>query len=188
MYKVFTRLKCVYSPSAGRTAGVRGGPEAAPGLPAGAELNYPQTPFDGLLLPRMKNGAGASARVLSASGGGLRGAARLPGRGRDQSPVALRHRRAVPRQCLHRLLTEHPRAGRRSRRHRLNELIWREFYRHLMVYYPKLCKGRPFTARTDKVAARRGLPTGSAGRPVFQLLMPPCASLTPPAGCITGCA
>jgi deoxyribodipyrimidine photo-lyase len=36
----------------------------------------------------------------------------------------------------------------------LNELIWREFYRHLMVYYPKLCKGRPFIAWTDNVAWR----------------------------------
>ena len=134
----------------------------------------------GCCLPRMKNGAGASARVLSASGGGLRGAARLPGRGRDQSPVALPAigvlSPPVPASSAD---GTSRRAGRRSRRHRLNELIWREFYRHLMVYYPKLCKGRPFTARTDKVAGAQRRPPcrpGSAGRPVFRLLMPPCAS------------
>ncbi len=33
----------------------------------------------------------------------------------------------------------------------LNELIWREFYRHLMTYYPSLCKHRPFVAWTDRV-------------------------------------
>ncbi len=60
-----------------------------------------------------------------------------------------------PRQCLHRLLTEHPAAlDGGAGATRLNELIWREFYRHLMVYYPKLCKGRPFIAWTDKVAWR----------------------------------
>ncbi|ORU03638.1 deoxyribodipyrimidine photo-lyase, partial [Klebsiella pneumoniae] len=60
-----------------------------------------------------------------------------------------------PRQCLHRLLTEHPAAlDGGAGATWLNELIWREFYRHLMVYYPKLCKGRPFTAWTDKVAWR----------------------------------
>ncbi len=60
-----------------------------------------------------------------------------------------------PRQCLHRLLTEHPAAlDGGAGATRLNELIWREFYRHLMVYYPKLCKGRPFIAWTDKVARR----------------------------------
>lgn len=50
-----------------------------------------------------------------------------------------------PRQCLHRLLAEQPQAldgGAGSVW--LSELIWREFYRHLMTYYPSLCKHRPF--------------------------------------------
>ncbi|SMG42914.1 deoxyribodipyrimidine photo-lyase [Cedecea sp. NFIX57] len=57
-----------------------------------------------------------------------------------------------PRQCLHRLLKEHPKAleGEAGATW-LNELIWREFYRHLMVAYPKLCRHRPFIAWTDKV-------------------------------------
>ena len=57
-----------------------------------------------------------------------------------------------PRQCLHRLLAEQPAAlDGEAGSVWLNELIWREFYRHLMVFYPDLCKGRPFIARTDNV-------------------------------------
>jgi deoxyribodipyrimidine photo-lyase len=57
-----------------------------------------------------------------------------------------------PRQCLHRLLKEHPQvldggAGAVW----LNELIWREFYRHLLVAYPKLCRHQPFIPWTDNV-------------------------------------
>lgn len=33
----------------------------------------------------------------------------------------------------------------------LNELIWREFYRHLMTYHPDLCKHRPFIHWTEQV-------------------------------------
>lgn len=31
----------------------------------------------------------------------------------------------------------------------MNELIWREFYRHLLVFYPRLCRGKPFKSETD---------------------------------------
>ncbi len=33
----------------------------------------------------------------------------------------------------------------------INELIWREFYRHLLVAYPELCKAKPFKANTDRL-------------------------------------
>ena len=61
-----------------------------------------------------------------------------------------------PRQCLHRLLKEHPQvldggAGAVW----LNELIWREFYRHLLVAYPKLCRHQPFIPWTDNVIWRQ---------------------------------
>lgn len=58
-----------------------------------------------------------------------------------------------PRQCLHRLLVEQPRAldGEPGGMW-LNELIWRDFYRHLVVYHPNLCKRRPYIAWTDNVA------------------------------------
>ncbi len=154
MYKVFTPFKnafirrlrdglpaCVAAPKPRQCA-------CPPRRRRCLSLTTRKRRLTGCCLPRMKNGAGASARVLSASGGGLRGAARLPGRGRDQSPVALPRPSAccpppVPASSAD---GTSRRAGRRSRRHWLNELIWREFYRHLMVYYPKLCKGRPFTA------------------------------------------
>lgn len=57
-----------------------------------------------------------------------------------------------PRQCLHRLLTEHPRALDDGKEFIwLNELVWREFYRHLLVAWPKLCKHQPFISWTDNV-------------------------------------
>lgn len=33
----------------------------------------------------------------------------------------------------------------------LNELIWREFYRHILVAFPKVCKGKPFKDLTDNL-------------------------------------
>ncbi|WP_437611432.1 deoxyribodipyrimidine photo-lyase [Erwinia sp. V71] len=57
-----------------------------------------------------------------------------------------------PRQCLHRLLHQHPAALEGDKSFVwLNELIWREFYRHLLVAYPALCRHQPFTAWTRKV-------------------------------------
>jgi deoxyribodipyrimidine photo-lyase len=61
-----------------------------------------------------------------------------------------------PRQCLHRLLKEHPQALEGgSGSVWLNELIWREFYRHLLVAYPKLCRHQPFIPWTDNVVWRQ---------------------------------
>uniref|UniRef100_UPI002896DFC4 FAD-binding domain-containing protein n=1 Tax=Leclercia sp. TaxID=1898428 RepID=UPI002896DFC4 len=57
-----------------------------------------------------------------------------------------------PRQCLHRLLAEQPEALEGGPGAVwLNELIWRECYRHLMTYHPDLCKYRPFIRWTDNV-------------------------------------
>ncbi len=113
MYKVFTPFKnafirrlqdglpaCVAAPKPRRR------------LPAERRRclsNYPQTPFDGLLFAAdEKRRWRVCARFVSKRRRITRGSA-TSGRGRDQSPVALHgHRRAVPRQCLHRLLTEHP--------------------------------------------------------------------------------
>lgn len=94
MYKVFTPFKnafirrlrdglpaCVAAPKP-RQAPAR----QAPPLP---ELNYPQTPFDGLLFAAdEKRRWRVCARFVSKRRRITR-AARLPGRGRDQSPVAL---------------------------------------------------------------------------------------------------
>lgn len=59
-----------------------------------------------------------------------------------------------PRQCFNRLRAECPQLLENHDSGAfgwLNELIWREFYRHLMVAYPALCKHRPFIDWTDRV-------------------------------------
>lgn len=33
----------------------------------------------------------------------------------------------------------------------LNELVWREFYRHILVAFPRVCMGKPFIEVTDKL-------------------------------------
>ncbi|MGL4269091.1 MAG: deoxyribodipyrimidine photo-lyase [Plesiomonas sp.] len=58
------------------------------------------------------------------------------------------------RQCLNRLQLEHPQcylqpdSGAFSW---LNELIWREFYHHLLAAFPDLCRGRPFIPWTEHI-------------------------------------
>lgn len=59
-----------------------------------------------------------------------------------------------PRQCFNRLLAECPQALEDDQNGAfvwLNELVWREFYRHLLVAYPKLCRHKPFITWTDNV-------------------------------------
>ncbi|EKT60925.1 deoxyribodipyrimidine photo-lyase [Providencia sneebia] len=59
-----------------------------------------------------------------------------------------------PRQCLNRLLVENPNvldfpdSGAFCW---LNELIWREFYYHLLVAFPHLCRDKPFIAWTNYI-------------------------------------
>ncbi|STV52825.1 Deoxyribodipyrimidine photolyase [Klebsiella pneumoniae subsp. ozaenae] len=91
MYKVFTPFKnafirrlrdglpaCVAAPKP-RQAPAR----QAPPLP---ELYYPQTPFDGLLFAADEKTALARLRAFcQQAAADYEGAARLPGRGRDQS-------------------------------------------------------------------------------------------------------
>lgn len=83
-----------------------------------------------------------------------------------------------PRQCLNRLLAEQPQAlegGRGSVW--LNELIWREFYRHLMTYHPALCRYQPFIRWTDRVQWQnnpthlQAWKTGSTGYPIVDAAM-----------------
>lgn len=151
MYKVFTpfknafvkRLKealpeCVPAPAA------RG--EAITTLPE-LTFNYPQQAFDELLFPANEKAAIAKLRQFCKQGAGEYDARRdfpaIEGTSRLSASLALGV--LSPRQCLHRLLAEQPQAmdgGAGSVW--LNELIWREFYRHLMTYHPDLCKHRPF--------------------------------------------
>lgn len=58
------------------------------------------------------------------------------------------------RQCLNRLRLEHPHTYLQPESGAfswLNELIWREFYHHLLAAFPDLCRGRPFIPWTDHV-------------------------------------
>ncbi len=58
-----------------------------------------------------------------------------------------------PRQCLHRIVKEHADALKGGKAFTwISELIWREFYRHLIVAYPALCKHQPFIDWTHHVS------------------------------------
>lgn len=83
-----------------------------------------------------------------------------------------------PRQCLHRLLKQHPRGLEDQQVFVwLNELIWREFYRHLLVAWPSLCRHQPFTRWTRGVKWRddqQGLlawQQGKTGYPIVDAAM-----------------
>jgi deoxyribodipyrimidine photo-lyase len=59
----------------------------------------------------------------------------------------------------------------------LNELVWREFYRHLIVAWPKLCKHKPFVEWTDNVRWRhapeelQAWKDGKTGYPIVDAAM-----------------
>ncbi|AHG21607.1 deoxyribodipyrimidine photolyase [Chania multitudinisentens RB-25] len=85
-----------------------------------------------------------------------------------------------PRQCFNRLraecpdVLENPESGAFCW---LNELIWREFYRHLMVAHPALCQHRPFIEWTDRVCwqvndrALQAWQQGQTGYPIVDAAM-----------------
>lgn len=61
------------------------------------------------------------------------------------------------KQCFQRLLLEHPQFWQYSQSGAFawfNELVWREFYQHLLVAYPHLSKHKPFIAWTDNIIWR----------------------------------
>ncbi|CNG47731.1 deoxyribodipyrimidine photolyase [Yersinia pseudotuberculosis] len=63
-----------------------------------------------------------------------------------------------PRQCFNRLWAESPEMLENADSGAftwLNELIWREFYRHLLVAYPRLCQHHPFIGWTDGLVWNR---------------------------------
>jgi deoxyribodipyrimidine photo-lyase len=59
----------------------------------------------------------------------------------------------------------------------ISELIWREFYRHVLVGYPRVCKGRAFRPETEDVRWRndetgfRAWCEGRTGFPVVDAAM-----------------
>ena len=157
MYKVFTpfsrafikRLQeqlpeCVAAPQA------RG--EAVEFTPY--QLDYPRQPFDPALFPVGERAAISQLRIFCQTAVVDYAEQRdFPAiKGTSTLSAWLATGVLSPRQCLHRLLKEQPRAlDGEAGSVWLNELIWREFYRHLLVAYPRLCRYRPFIAWTDKV-------------------------------------
>lgn len=117
-------------------------------------LNYPQQPFDEKLFPPDEKQAIARLRHFCqhqvAEYEQKRDFPAIEGTSRLSASLAIGA--LSPRQCLHRLLAEQPgvlEGGPGAVW--LSELIWREFYRHLITYYPALCKHRPFIRWTEKV-------------------------------------
>lgn len=58
-----------------------------------------------------------------------------------------------PQQCLRAALDQRSQA-REAVDCWINELAWRDFYQHLVVAFPDVCKGRPFKQETEAIAWR----------------------------------
>ena len=160
MYKVFTpfsrafvkRLhaglpECVSAPAARAGAPLRDVPALTP-------FNYPFEEVDETLFPSGEDAAIARLRhFCQQTVTDYADNRDIPAvDGTSRLSVYLATGVLSPRQCLHRLLTEHPQALDGGREFVwLNELIWREFYRHLLVAYPSLCRYQPFIAWTRGV-------------------------------------
>ena len=83
-----------------------------------------------------------------------------------------------PRQCLLRLLHDHPDALSGGKAFSwLNEIFWREFYLHLLVAYPDLCRHQPFIDWTANIRWQkddeklRAWQQGKTGFPVVDAAM-----------------
>jgi len=85
-----------------------------------------------------------------------------------------------PRQCLNRLRAENPEVLEKTDGGAfgwLNELVWREFYRHLLVAWPSLCKRQPFIEWTKGVTWRdapddlQAWQAGKTGYPIVDAAM-----------------
>ncbi|MGE9550808.1 deoxyribodipyrimidine photo-lyase [Erwinia amylovora] len=160
MYKVFTpfsnafvkRLheglpECLPAPKARENAPLKK-------IPALKPFDYPQEEFDPKLFPAGEDAALKRLREFCLQPVREYSAHRdIPALdGTSRLSVYLATGVLSPRQCLHRLLHEHPDALEDSKIFIwLNELIWREFYRHLLVAWPKLCRHQPFIGWTNNV-------------------------------------
>lgn len=62
-----------------------------------------------------------------------------------------------PRQCLHAALDVNNGrldSGEKGVTTWISELVWREFYRHILIGFPRVCMGRPFKLETDALPWR----------------------------------
>lgn len=80
-----------------------------------------------------------------------------------------------PRQCLVAALevnNGHFDSGKKGVSTWISELIWREFYRHILMGFPRVCMNRPFRLETDRLPWRednrqfRAWCEGSTGVPI----------------------
>ncbi|MGR5237486.1 deoxyribodipyrimidine photo-lyase [Vibrio alfacsensis] len=83
-----------------------------------------------------------------------------------------------PRQCIARLYAENPLPDlSEGKATWLSEIIWREFYQHLLVFEPKLVKGKGFTPWEEKIQwsydeqAFERWKTGTTGYPIVDAAM-----------------
>ncbi|WP_318372276.1 deoxyribodipyrimidine photo-lyase [Enterobacter sp.] len=186
MYKVFTPYKnaclrrlredlpeCVTAPAVRENG-------ALTDSPATITFNYPQQDFDAELFPADEKAAIARLRAFCQQQAGeyeeKRDFPAIDGTSRLSGCLAIGA--LSPRQCLHRLLREQPDAlNGGAGAVWLNELIWREFYRHLMTYHPELCKHRPFISWTERVqwqdnaAHMQAWQQGNTGYPIVDAAM-----------------
>lgn len=160
MYKVFTPFKnaflrrlqeglptCVAAPQ------VRPGGVLSETL-SPLTLDYSLKTFDDTLFPVGEKAAiGQLRRFCQQAAGEYEQQRDFPAiEGTSRLSAGLALGLLSPRQCLHCLLAEQPAAlDGGTGAVWLNELIWREFYHHLMTYHPALCKYRPFIGWTDNV-------------------------------------
>lgn len=184
MYKVFTPFKNAYLkrlkeglPECVAAPAARG---EALTVSAEISVDYPQRDFDPDHFPPTEKAAIAQLRQFckqqAAEYEAQRDFPAIEGTSRLSACLALGV--LSPRQCLHRLLAEQPQAlDGGPGAVWLNELIWREFYRHLMTYHPDLCKHRPFIRWTDKVqwqqddARLQAWQNGQTGYPIVDAAM-----------------
>ncbi|KQN54243.1 deoxyribodipyrimidine photo-lyase [Erwinia sp. Leaf53] len=186
MYKVFTpfskafvkRLKeglpeCVPAPAV-RPDGPLSTPDAL------QPFDYPREAFDDRLFPVGEKAAIARLREFCQQPvteyPDKRDLPALDGTSRLSACLATGV--LSPRQCLHRLLKQHPHGLDDTRVFVwLNELIWREFYRHLMVAFPALCRHQPFIKWTRNVRWRedaallQAWQQGKTGYPIVDAAM-----------------
>ncbi|AWH88242.1 deoxyribodipyrimidine photo-lyase [Limnobaculum parvum] len=185
MYKVFTPFKRAFLrrlreelPECVNPPGVR--TKALPDKLEPITLDYPQQPFDTDLFAVDEKSALVRLQQFCQDNvehyDTQRDFPAIDGTSRLSACLALGV--LSPRQCLQALLKAHPDAleGKIGAVW-LSELIWREFYRHLITYHPNLCKHRPFLGWTDNVqwsndrAALVAWQQGNTGFPIVDAAM-----------------
>lgn len=185
MYKVFTPYKnvflrrlredlpeCVTAPKVRESGALKD--ELTP-----LSFDYPQQDFDAQLFPADEKAAIARLREFCQQAGEYEEKRDFPAiDGTSRLSACLATGVLSPRQCLHRLLKEQPDAlNGGPGAVWLNELIWRDFYRHLMTFHPELCKHRPFIGWTEHVQWQdnadllRAWQEGKTGYPIVDAAM-----------------